>query len=299
MFAETQFQNYDIICLQETFASLSGRRQMLIELARKHGLTHVAAGKKQSIFRLRVDAGLLVLSRFPVLAVDEWTFQRGTEVGDWLAAKGVMYAKIQIHPRDETNRGTSTSKPCNIHLFSTHLQSTDSPRALVLRKKQYFESKRFIDSMLQQHSRQPSEPVLYVGDMNVDARAGPEDGINHASEYATMMNIYSGVTPDETLPESAKPGRYDVVDVCYKVMGEHPITTSKLVIGPGRPDPDRKCIDFILSFQATEDGQPLVEAQQNISFENVRIETLAVAGQPFSFLSDHLGVAADLMVKDQ
>ncbi|KND04196.1 uncharacterized protein SPPG_01629 [Spizellomyces punctatus DAOM BR117] len=287
LFAETQFQNYDIIALQETFASLSSRRNELISLAQKHGLKYVAAGKKQSIWKLRVDAGLIILSRIPIVSVDEWTFVRGTEIGDWLAAKGVLYAKIQAAPDR------------HLHLFATHFQSTDSPRAIELRHRQYIEAKRFIDNMLEKNQRKPSEPVLFVGDMNVDARAGPEDGIGHGAEYLKMLGIYSGATADPDSTSGAKCVRYDVGNVCYEILKEHPITTSRLRVGPGRPEPDRKCIDFVLTFRpAGEDGTLLTDSQKDINFENVRVEKFEVKDQPFSFLSDHFGVAVDLVIED-
>ncbi|KAI8912992.1 Endonuclease/exonuclease/phosphatase, partial [Powellomyces hirtus] len=305
LFAATQFAQYDVIALQETFASLSGRRATLIALARQHGFAYVAEGKPHRIWALRVDAGLIVLSRFPVVARDEWTFGRGTEIGDWLAAKAVLYACIEL-PNNSiesttTTTTTTTTRPRRLHLFSTHFQSTDTPRALVLRHKQYIEAKRFIDRTLGCRAqdypccnagRSAHDPVLFVGDMNVDARhADDPDGVQHADEYLRMLDIYSGRANDP----GAAPGegggdlalKWHVTDVCHERLGHHPITTSRLRLGPGQPDPDRKCIDFVLS--ADEAALP------PIAYENVRIEKFLVQGQPFSALSDHFGVALDMV----
>ncbi|KAI9096577.1 Endonuclease/exonuclease/phosphatase [Phlyctochytrium arcticum] len=300
LFAQTQFSNYDVICLQETFASLSSRRNELIQLANDAGLKYISAGKKQAFFlKLRVDAGLIVLSRFPIVESDEITFRRGTEIGDWLAAKGVLYTQL------EPVAGRK------VHVFSTHFQSTDSPKAIELRLKQYHEAKQFIDRKLntcgwlqgpgdEGHCRW-RDPVIFCGDMNVDARANGEDGVGHGQEYLTMMDIYSGKTTESVNSEStAAQQKYELVDVCYKYMKEHPITTSRLCIGPGLPEPDKKCIDFIIGFQpiaptpTTTTENP---TDKHVAFEHVRIEKFVVDNQPFSFLSDHFGVAADLVLQ--
>ncbi|KAJ3184784.1 hypothetical protein HDU85_001462 [Gaertneriomyces sp. JEL0708] len=288
LFAETQFANYDIIALQETFSSLSQRKAELVNLAKKHGLVHSAIGKPQRIWKLRVDAGLLILSRYPVVNVDEWTFQRGTELGDWLAAKGVLYARIQL-----PSNGTDTAEKVSyLHMFTTHYQSTDSKRAIELRHRQFVESKEFIDAMLTRHGRQPHEPVLLVGDLNVDARANGEDGVNHGWEYTVMTDILSGGAAAKTGDTSV---RYDLHDICYDALKEHPITTSRLRVGEGRPLPDRKCIDFILSFDAPAQER-LPGRESRHQWANVRVETFEVEDQPFSFLSDHFGVAAHLQL---
>ncbi|KAJ3172985.1 hypothetical protein HDU88_004444 [Geranomyces variabilis] len=307
LFAQREFPNYDIIAFQETFLSLSTRRATLIRLAAEQGLVHVAAGKSQPIWRLKVDAGLLVVSRFPVVATDEWTFGRGTEIGDWLAAKGVLYARIRL-PRENDD---VVDEDRHLHLFSTHFQSTDSPRAKELRMRQFFEAKRFIDRKLgcdadgKNCGKKPQDAVLFVGDMNVDARKSAEDGKNHADEYLRMLDIYSGRAMDP----AACPGEgggdgslnFFVNDVAHDALGEHPITTSRLRVGPGHPEPDKKCIDFILDFAprdafkaAAESG--IIDAPPPVvAYENVRVEKFLIDGQPFSSLSDHFGVAADMM----
>ncbi|CAF1217414.1 unnamed protein product [Didymodactylos carnosus] len=277
LFARREFNNYDIITFQETFAFGSSRRKKLINLARNAGFHHSFVARKMPWYAGRIDAGLVILSRFPIVATEEWTFEeRGTQVGDFLAAKGIIYAKIQLNAT-------------HLHLFTTHLQSSDSEKAIVKRHKQFSEAKQFIDNTLLKHGRTDIEPVLFSGDMNVDARKNADDGVNNGWEYDLMINIYSGrqISVPNTTEFQAK---YDICDVCYEALGEHPITTSKL---RASEPADRKCIDFIFSLRpAASDGQ------KNIHFENVRVEKFLVEEHRFDFLSDHFGIAADVIVDD-
>ncbi|KAJ3294170.1 hypothetical protein HK104_003877 [Borealophlyctis nickersoniae] len=265
LFAQTEFQNYDIIAFQELFAFGTSRRDECITLAKEKGFLYSAACPKMPWYGLRVDAGLLILSRYPIDDVKHHTFGRGTEVGDWLAAKGVLYAKIQPTP-DYT-----------LHLFTTHLQSTDNPQALKIRNVQFHEAKEFIDETLNGNNRQPHEPVLFVGDMNVDARANGDDGVGHGWEWPIMTDIFSG--KKHRLAGSETPPRYHVESVCYSVLGEHPITTSRLRVGPGFQDPDRKCIDFILNFRpADAEGAPLdTNLKKGVDWKNIRVEKDGIA----------------------
>ncbi|KAI8825272.1 Endonuclease/exonuclease/phosphatase [Fimicolochytrium jonesii] len=304
LFADLEFANYDIISFQETFGALSDRRKKLIAAAKEKGFIYHAAGKVPSVATLRIDAGLLVLSRFPVTVTEEWTFQRGTEIGDWFAAKGVLYSKIQLQAASES------TKEKTLHLFSTHFQSTDSPKALILRHKQYHQSKAFIDSTLAKHApkfNSDTDTVLFVGDMNVDARASGDDGVGHGREYLTMKEIYEGGSLGDGAKGEEKPAnaasapKYEIGDICYETMGEHPITTSRLRVGPNHEAPDRKCIDFILQFRPlsataapTDDTTTTTTTPPAVKFDRVRIEKFVIDNQPFSFLSDHFGVAADL-----
>ncbi|RKO89547.1 Endonuclease/exonuclease/phosphatase [Blyttiomyces helicus] len=275
LFAVNEFPNYDVIAFQETFGYLSKRRELCVNLAKGAGLVHSALCPIPPLFAVRADAGLVILSRFPIVAIEHFVFDRGTEVGDWLAAKGILYAKIQLSNQF-------------LHLFTTHLQSTDTSKAIVKRAKQFTESKSFIDKTLTKHARRAGEVALYVGDMNVDARASGDDGVGHGAEWETMMGVYSGRTHADAV-------RYDVGDVCYETMGEHPITTSKLRLGPEFEAPDRKCIDFILTLRpAAADGTALPGAQDGVRFEDVTVQKFPVDGQPFSFLSDHFGVSTNI-----
>ena len=56
--------NYDIICLQEMFHSLSNRRKKMIKLAKKAGFHYFAESPSPDFFSTMIcDGGLLTLSR--------------------------------------------------------------------------------------------------------------------------------------------------------------------------------------------------------------------------------------------
>ena len=58
------------------------------------------------------DSGLLILSRFPIIAAGAFSFS-DAQGSDRLANKGVVYARIKIGPSNDDY----------IHFFNTHLQS--------------------------------------------------------------------------------------------------------------------------------------------------------------------------------
>lgn len=56
---------YDIICLQEVFATLSPRKERLIKKAIKYGFYFIESSPDPSFFsRYLIDGGLVILSRF-------------------------------------------------------------------------------------------------------------------------------------------------------------------------------------------------------------------------------------------
>ncbi|KAJ3023447.1 Sphingomyelin phosphodiesterase 2, neutral membrane (Neutral sphingomyelinase) [Thoreauomyces humboldtii] len=323
----SHFSSYDIVCFQETFGSLSSRRDLLVSLAKDAGLVHSAAGRVPSLWRLRVDAGLLVVSRWPIEGVEETTFGRGTEVGDWLAAKGVLYVRVRL-PDDadamepaSTTTTTTTRPNRRVHVFTSHFQSCDSSRALELRARQFVETKAFIDRVLHGDGdsgrRIKGEPVLLCGDLNVDAIR--DMATSDGGEYARMMAVYAGHrnhgSSNSSNSSDARDGEdvaYVVEDVVRQGTGSFPVTTSRLRVGEGLQEPDRKCLDYILSLvpkdettsesqdapppaaaAAAATGEPLTA--RPVSFENARVEKFLVEGQPFSSLSDHFAVAADFV----
>ena len=62
------------------------------------------------------DGGLLILSRYPIDASDFYSFQAPSLLGDCIALKGLLYAKIDL---------TGLGGTC-LHLFNTHTQATEN-----------------------------------------------------------------------------------------------------------------------------------------------------------------------------
>jgi len=145
-----------------------------------------------------VDGGLTILSRFPIIASDSIVFSKGISA-DSLAAKGVLYAKIEV------------SEKFQFHLFNTHLQASyhDSKSTKKLsvferiRSSQLWELWEFIDKM----TGDDSLPIVLAGDMNV---------IGGSEEYGRMMDLLNGKY-------------FETEDILKKIYGYHPPTTSDMI----------------------------------------------------------------------
>jgi len=96
MFADTQLQNYDIICFQEFFhIPGKSKRTAMINHGIQKGLKYscyspfpvwAAEGKFG-------DGGLIILSRYPMVQSRFCPFKAGASA-DKLAMKGILYAQI-------------------------------------------------------------------------------------------------------------------------------------------------------------------------------------------------------------
>jgi len=87
---------YDIISLQEMFCLANNRQQVLLSAAREKGLKYYAESVRASWYSAKfIDAGLLILSKYPILESDGYIYRSGNQIDGW-AAKQVIYAKIQI-----------------------------------------------------------------------------------------------------------------------------------------------------------------------------------------------------------
>ncbi len=158
-----QIHKFDIICLQEMFGSFNNRKQMLIRAASLAGFFfYVDTGSPSFVSKYLVDGGLLILSRFPIIATSYMQYRFGV-VADSLAEKGIIYAKIQI-------------KDSHLHLFTTHLQASyfDSGESNFItsfhtRMEQIKQINHFMTEVLKNEYDKKSDKILLLGDLNVDA----------------------------------------------------------------------------------------------------------------------------------
>jgi len=120
---------YDVIILQEVFSSpylpCFCRQRALIRELRRLGYTYVARSPRPScaaaLCMLRwTDSGLLILSRLPISASDSMAFGTAGLSLDSGAAKGVVYARIQVTPPTDSSPGH------HLDVFNCHLQATHS-----------------------------------------------------------------------------------------------------------------------------------------------------------------------------
>ena len=156
---------FDIICFQEIFTTLTDRKHQMIREAAKCGFKyHVSSRPPSFLSEYITDAGLLILSRYEIVECDYYDYYLNIS-GDAPSNKGIIYAKIKINNR-------------YLFLFNTHLQSTyfDESQSNIndtiqVRTKQTEELINFVYNKLLTFPRDEIEKglVLIVGDFNIDA----------------------------------------------------------------------------------------------------------------------------------
>ncbi|MCS7239974.1 MAG: sphingomyelin phosphodiesterase [Candidatus Bipolaricaulota bacterium] len=135
------------------------------------------------------DSGLLILSKYPVIAVSAFIFSayRGDEE---FANKGVLYARIKL---------TSDSPNCFIHVFNTHLQAGDAKDDRTVRAQQIEQLRRFMENCTgdDRVEGKVQHPILLCGDFNI---------IGGSEEWqARLQNfIAAGVVLKDVWLESGK-----------------------------------------------------------------------------------------------
>ena len=238
-FISNYLNKYDVICLQEMFGAFSSRRRKLVELARRQGFHWKVSSPQSRSSMYLVDGGCLILSRVRVVAEASMIFSAGL-MSDRLAAKGVVYAKLNPKPN------------VYVHLFVTHLQAvyaassgTMTAECLSVQKKQYHELVEFIASTvaanetssdmlvaerLWEKKHRGSEesrnlylnrkcrrwPIVLAGDFNCNSRPAPGD-------VTTRVTVpYRDLTS-----ELEKLGPFS--DVFSDNLGDHPVTYAAAV----------------------------------------------------------------------
>jgi hypothetical protein len=299
------------------FGFLNKRKHKLIRCATKAGFLYYADSTSPSFFTsFVVDGGLLVLSRFPILASEFKPYPYGI-FSDALSQKGALYTKIQI--KDEI-----------LHLYSTHTQASyfgENQRYPILtRADQFSMLRQFIVTTLQKNNYKSGEMVLIVGDFNVDSRKpfietekikqypGFKDyahlGRNeHFNEYDAMTCYLSDNFKDE------------LEDLLFQTYGEHPVTYADSFMpdsGDMKPletvltHKDDLCsnqsLDYIFRLHPKslaktkhndlEEGQLFQkQGKLHISEGSAKVEKFFVDSCDFTQLSDHYGSTVTLEYK--
>ena len=233
-FIESYLNNYDIVCLQEMFGSFSRRRRRLIRAAKKRGFSWKVSSPQSRSKMFLVDGGCLILSRVKIVAHASTIFKPGV-MSDRLAAKGVLYAKLEPHPG------------VFVHLFVTHLQAVYSDPAsmeecLSVQKTQYDQlvdfvantvaenesaedmlvARRLLDKKNRGRETPPNFasplsqvtrrwPIIISGDFNCNSRPFFGDPTPSAANQYTDLN-----------DSLSKLGKFS--DVLLNQFGEHPVT---------------------------------------------------------------------------
>ncbi|OLY83448.1 Sphingomyelinase [Smittium mucronatum] len=238
-FAQNLFSSYDVICFQELFRfSLSCRYKGFIAQAKNAGFNYTLSSPPRGLTSFGIDAGLTILSRFPIVASDFKQYDRGVH-SDYWSLKGVLYAKIRINPPVPEQSVALPSEKLDgddkdaqyFHIFNTHTQSSYgtldlTETSVIKRLYQLYSMHQFIEKMLQKN-RQDDEPVFLLGDMNVDSRThiinDPTDSSPSASD------------PQEKVGSTTPNYEQDVRD--GKLSSPEYLAFKGVLEGYGLPDP--------------------------------------------------------------
>ncbi|RIA98990.1 Endonuclease/exonuclease/phosphatase [Glomus cerebriforme] len=304
-FIKNVLHEYGIICLEEMFQFGSCRRARLLEAARKEGFNYSLTSPTTTVFKLAVDGGLVMLSRFPIRESDILIYPSGVH-SDRFSNKGALYAKIELAQKN------------NIHLFMTHTQAsyvsapplTDT--SVLVRQEQISLLRKFIDKCTL--NALSEEPIILVGDMNVNSRPQPNssDVNGDTAEYLNMVKILSGEGIEVSqIEESTSPGKrlynnskiVSVKDILKERYEHHPITFGDVIVAddgtvspretvlPGKDDLlAQASLDYIFLIGAGQSKQQVI-----IDIQRTRVEEFFVNDAPVTQLSDHYGVSTYLI----
>jgi endonuclease/exonuclease/phosphatase family metal-dependent hydrolase len=251
-FMEHYLNKFDVICLQEMFGAFSRRRKKLIRLAYRKGFLWKVSSPQSRSSMFLVDGGCLILSRVKIVAQGSTIFAPGT-MSDRLAAKGVIYAKLNPKPG------------VYIHLFVTHLQAVyadpeSSTECLTIQRRQYDELVEFVASTVaanetandmveaQQLRDKRRQRIAELGTRSKHT-GNPREGSITPPEQDTMFvsrkcrrwpiviagdfNCNSRPVPGDVITKVTKPYA-DLTSALHKIgpfsdvlldgLGEHPVT---------------------------------------------------------------------------
>ncbi|KAI8049646.1 Endonuclease/exonuclease/phosphatase [Syncephalis plumigaleata] len=316
-FIKYELDRFDVIAFQEVFAFGSGRRSQLIKLAYANGYKYSVASPRYTGVSLRIDGGLVLISRYPVVRSAVKTFDRGVD-SDWLSAKGVIYAKLDVGGK-------------HVHVFSTHLQASYSlnypmtDRAVQVRMKQLYDMRHFMDEQLRDEAT--SDPVIFAGDLNINGRpfdAVAADKGESSEEYGLAMSVLRGDGVEAKTIGVNQPGRIytsptkiDISDLLLDARHMHPETFGDVMRNAdgtvqsdaaGKPIPmekqltdkdslaSRQRLDYILSIQRDQSTNAATAKRMQTSDTTVEHFFVDVTKEklPVIQLSDHYGVSTKL-----
>ena len=306
---------FDIICFQEIFTTLTDRKHQMIREAAKSGFKYHVSSKPPSFLSEYItDAGLLILSRYEIVECDYYDYYLNIS-GDAPSNKGIIYAKIKINNR-------------YLFLFNTHLQSTyfDESQSNIndtiqVRTKQTEELINFVYNKLLTFPRDEIEKglVLIVGDFNIDAHN------NQFLREKYKLPKYK-ITEYELLRKKfSKLGT--AIDIMYKKYNNHLYTFGN----NDRPEYDqvltgkaefnlKQTLDYIWEIipdyelniyskgyiklnQNSEQKQLNKNAEDNdkinVLYNTFKVQEFLVKNRTYQQLSDHFGISVELSLPNK
>lgn len=282
-FIRSHLQNYDIVCLQEMFNLANYRQQILLKAAQEKGFPYYAKSVDPHWLSGKfIDAGLVILSKYPILETDGMIYCAGNQIDSW-AAKQVIYAKIQISPT------------FFVHVFTTHMQASyfDNHESVnVINDKARASQVQEIADFVKRKTEGSPYPSIIAGDFNIDSR-------DENMEYKYMMDTLIAAKP--TMKDLLKE-TYNTHPITYGDFHEVPHETeeNKTVTTPRElhltHTADYCCglsIDYI--FMADTEAN---QREKVVEIRDTKVEEFFVPAEQFTFsqLSDHYGISTTLRV---
>lgn len=141
---------------------------------------------------IKGNSGLLIFSRWPIEQQHAYVFDavRVSKTFDFLARKGVVYAKIEV----TQNNPKELVAPMMLHVFGTHLQASAEEHDI--RLLQLDEMRRFIDGF----KIPKDQAVILAGDFNISSidQPGFNEMLAHAVAEVTLEEGGVGSISDST-----------------------------------------------------------------------------------------------------
>ena len=197
---------YDVLVLQEVFVN-RWREALLTELADAYPYRSALVGKDGARdLPWRQDGGIVILSRWPIEREATLIFGSVCSGSDCLADKGVAYVALRAGER-------------RVHVFGTHAQSIYGADVEEVRATQFGLLREFMEAQ----DIPADEPVLIVGDLNVDA---------YTPELARLLELL-----EATWPPLVRARRYSWDPIRNAYAGGAPAWLDYVLVADGHATP--------------------------------------------------------------
>lgn len=289
----SEMDNFDIICLQEVFATFTNRKYEIIRLANKAGFFFYCDSPIPSFYsKFTIDGGLLILSRFPILDHEFIPYEYGV-LSDALAYKGILSAKIDINGSELLVINTHTQAS----YFDVSQEYWDISSET--RINQLNQLKVYIEEIFSYKRKIKVESnclCLIVGDLNVDALN--YNYIRSTKGFWDTIDEY-----DFFIDDLSSLGK--VSDIYYDTNKIHPITFGEKLENNGdkvltHSTDVGTCLslDYIISIYPkrelfTDESSKRILKVVNDK-DSVNVERFLIDKKPYTQLSDHYGLSIEL-----
>jgi endonuclease/exonuclease/phosphatase family metal-dependent hydrolase len=256
-------RQYDVVCLSGAYSFVGSPVASFVKSMQAIGFHYFARTHSARLFSLDLlDGGNIIFSKTPILATSCLCYELSINIDQWIG-KGAVYARVQTGP------GT------HVHIWLTHPQANNG--AIDTCRAVRFAQLRQMMAPLRKQSSD-GQPIVILGDLNLNALAPAVSERKMANEYQRLL---------DTIPMES----YTVTDPMIAAFGEHLPTygDDERILTTPEDVGSRQRLDYIMLL-SREDGEYTIAGQ---TLEVVKFE---VAKQPFTHLSDHYGLQADILL---